>query len=278
LQDINPIVMAEENKGLQQQAQNQVSFQGAKMTDIKKTLGQYRETIMQVMPKKAMEVDRIIAIGAQMLASNAALAKCEVRSVIGALIQCAITGLNPTPQYGEVYFIPYGATLQMQMGYRGWVKLAHKSGIVESVDARAVYEGDEFSFDFGTNAHINHKPGPNYGDASKTTHAYAIVKLRGVSTVKFEVLNMTQINRLKAKGQSGQAWKTDFDQMAKAKAVKQVMKLIPMEDEWRDVYLQDEAFAPSVDDFRRDGSGQRDTADYLYPQEPAVETNAEVVK
>lgn len=270
--------MEKKNEGLQQQAQAQVvNFAGAKMSDIKKTLGAYRETIMQVMPKKAMEVDRIIAIGAQLLASNANLAKCDARSVIGALIQCAITGLNPTPQYGEVYFIPYGNTLQMQMGYRGWVKLSHKSGIVESVDARAVYEGDEFSYDFGTGAHISHKPGPNFGDASKTTHAYAIIRLKGVKAPKFEVLNKTQIERLKAKGQSGQAWKTDYDQMAKAKAVKQVLKLIPMEDEWRDVYLQDEAFAPQVDDFRRDGSGQRENADFLYPQEPPQDANAEVM-
>jgi recombination protein RecT len=271
--------MSEKNQ-IQAAAQGAVtSFQGAKMGSIQATFAQYRETIAQVMPKKAIEADRIITIASQMVASNPMIAKCDVKSIIGAVIQCAITGLNPTPQYGEVYFVPYGSSLQMQMGYKGWAKLAHKSGIITSIDSYAVYEGDAFSFGLGLKPFIDHVPGENYGDASKLTHAYAVIHLKG-GAVKFEVLNKRQIERLRGKspmqknGING-AWASDYDQMAKAKAVKQALKLVPMEDEWREVFFQDEAIAPSVDDFKRDGSG-RSTVDFSYPNE-VVDVAAEVV-
>mgnify|MGYP006280112547 CR=1 FL=1 len=227
------------------------------------------------MPKKAMEVERIIGIGAHLISSNANIKKCDPASVIGALIQCAMTGLNPSPQYGEVYFVPYGSALQMQMGYRGWAKLAHKSGIIESISAFAVYEGDDFSYALGLHPDIKHVAGDNFGDQTKVTHAYAVIELRGGGK-RFEVLNCRQIERIRTKspmqknGING-AWATDYDQMAKAKAVKQALKLVPMEDEWRDVYLQDEALAPTLDEFKRDGSGQREMDVFTYPEVQEVE-------
>lgn len=274
--------MSETKNQIQAAAQGAVtSFAGRKMSDVQATFKQYRETIAQVMPKKAIEADRIITIASQMVASNPQIAKCDVKSVIGAVIQCAITGLNPTPQYGEVYFVPYGSSLQMQMGYKGWAKLAHKSGIVESIDAYAVYEGDDFSFGLGLQPFIHHKPGNHYGEANKLTHAYAVIRLRGSEHPKFEVLNRMQIERLRSKspmqknGING-AWATDYDQMAKAKAIKQALKLVPMEDEWREVFMQDEAIAPSIDDFKRDGSG-RSSDGFDYPVD-VVDVPAEVVE
>jgi recombination protein RecT len=246
------------------------SFQGAKMSEIKASFDRYKEVISQVAPKKAIDVERVIGIAAHLVSSNEALKKCSPASVIGAIIQCAMTGMNPSPQYGEVYFVPYGQQLQMQMGYRGWAKLAHKSGIIQSISAFAVYEGDQFSYQLGLNPDIQHTAGENYGDPSKVTHAYAVIELRGGGK-RFEVLNRKQIERLRGKspmqknGING-AWATDYDQMAKAKAVKQALKLVPMEDEWREIHLMDEALAPSLDDFKRDGSG-REVGDFMYPNE-----------
>jgi len=72
--------MSEKNQ-IQAAAQGAVtSFAGRKMSDVQATFKQYRETIAQVMPKKAIEADRIITIASQMVASNP---DCQVRCQVG---------------------------------------------------------------------------------------------------------------------------------------------------------------------------------------------------
>jgi len=251
-----------------------------KMNDFVNLFGKYREQIAQIAPKKGLQADRIIGLCAQVFASAKpayqgakTIRDCSPQSIIAAVMQCAMLGLSPIPQRGECYFVPYGEDVQMQIGYQGWILLAHKSGAIVSIQTSCVYEGDDFTPTLGSGATINHKPSVNYGssDHNKVLWAYAIVKMRGGGE-QFALLPKAMIERLRMKspmqkkGMAG-GWSSDYDKMAMAKAIKQVLKLVPREDEWRSADFVDESIA-SIDRI------MTDSPEFEYPEN---EGSAEVV-
>ncbi|MDK4605731.1 recombinase RecT, partial [Kingella kingae] len=63
------------------------------------------------------------------------------------------------------------------IGYRGMIDLARRSGQIISLSARAVYENDEFSYEYGLHEDLKHKPYED-GDSGALTHVYAVAKLK----------------------------------------------------------------------------------------------------
>jgi recombination protein RecT len=246
-----------------------------RMADFTELFSKYQLQIEQIAPKKGTESNRIIALAAQVFAASPMLQECDLKSMIGAVMQTAMMGLNPTPQWGEVYFVPYGKQVQMQVGYQGWIKLATKSGILKSLRANCIYEGDPHTTELGSVAKIVHSMGPNYGDPTKVIAAYAIAELRSGGE-QFVILNKQMIERLRMKspmqkqGMKG-PWATDYDKMAQAKAIKQLLKMIPREDEWRSFDFVDESIA-SLDALTPDGP-----TTFEYPNEVDNEGSATLV-
>jgi len=80
---------------------------------------------------------------------NPDLLKCSPSSWVVALLDASFFGLEPNPQLGEAYLIPYKIkgvmTVQFMPGYKGLRRLAVESGAVASIRAYAVYEKDTFS-------------------------------------------------------------------------------------------------------------------------------------
>lgn len=250
-----------------------------KLEGVEKLLSAYQLKIEQVAPKKGLQASRIVAMSAAAIWMNPALLKCDPKSVLIAVMQLAMNGINPSKQFKEAYLIPYGKECQMQLGYLGIIKLAEKSAMIKAIWAEAVYEGDEFEEIKGTSPSIYHKSGPNSGDPKKVTHSYAVVEKMSGSK-QHVVLNKVRIERLRMKspmqksGING-AWATDYDEMAKAKALKQVLKTIPLEDEYRSAIFLDEAIASSAQFDSMDGR-----TDFVpdYPTEGSAEVVTEPAK
>ena len=202
----------------------------------------YHETIAQAAPKKALSADRVIAISSQYYAMHPELHNCDLGSMIGAVLVSSAMGLNVMLR--EVYFIPYSNKVQLQISYFGWIKLAAKSGVLKSIDARCVYSGDSFDPNFETRQ-PNHKMGPNFGDPSLVTHAYCVVTLTN-GDKQMEILTKNMIERLRQKSPMQKSgikgpWATDYDKMSIAKVIKQALRMVPMEDEWRSFTFADES-------------------------------------
>lgn len=117
-------------------------------------------------PKKAQ---RFIASISSAVGSNPALQECENNSIItGALLGEALN-LSPSPQLGQYYLVPYNKKLpdgtiikeaQFQLGYRGYLTLAMRSGQYKDIDVMEIKEGEfkgrnketgKFEFEFITN-------------------------------------------------------------------------------------------------------------------------------
>ena len=91
---------------------------------------------------------RFIASITSAVATNPALQECEPSSVVaGALVGEALE-LSPSSVLGEYYLVPFknskeGVTkAQMQIGYKGYLHLAIRSGQYKDIDVFEIHEGE----------------------------------------------------------------------------------------------------------------------------------------
>lgn len=80
--------------------------------------------------------------------SNAELANCEPMTVIQAALKAAVLDLPIEQNFGFAYLIPYKNTklgvteCQFQMGYKGYIQLALRTGLYKRINVIDVREGE----------------------------------------------------------------------------------------------------------------------------------------
>lgn len=74
--------------------------------------------------------------------SNYQLKNADANSVIASALVAASLDLPVNPSLGYMYIIPYGGTAQPQIGYKGYIQLAQRSGQYKHLNAIPVYEGE----------------------------------------------------------------------------------------------------------------------------------------
>lgn len=229
------------------------SFESAGLKEIKDALMRYREFVDRIDPRKNVTIEATFTQCAILFANDPKLKACTPASLIGFAIQCVVLGLDPTKQRREAWAVPFKRNwkdaegkwqsvteCQFQTGYGGEIKLAIRTGAISNIYAYCVYEGDTFQIVRGLNPDIIHVDGPNSGDQTKVTHAYCVAVFKD-GTKQFECLNKRQLERLRMKSpmqkadELGGMWLTDYDEAARAKAVKRLAKFLPSEGEWREV-------------------------------------------
>jgi recombination protein RecT len=229
-----------------------------------------KEQIALALPKH-LDPDRLLRIALTEIRRNPKLAECSQASLLGALFQCAQLGLEIGGSLGQSYLVPYGREVQFQLGYRGMIDLAMRSGQVASIEARAVYEGDEFHCQFGLHSDLSHTPDWNNADRTdpkRLTFAYAVAHLRDSDRPQFVVMSRAEIEGIRKRSKSGSSgpWVTDYEAMALAKVTKRLFKWLPISIEL--------ARAVAADDAADAGLKQETGIDHLLPQEapaPAAE-------
>lgn len=78
--------------------------------------------------------------------SDGNLQKCDPNKVVLEALKAATLKLPITKALGFAYIIPYGNTPQFQLGFRGLVQLAQRSGQYRYINADAVYEGESVTY------------------------------------------------------------------------------------------------------------------------------------
>lgn len=164
------------------------------------------------------------------------LASCTPKSFLGAMMQAAQLGLEPNTPLGEAYLIPFRnhGTLecQFQVGYKGMISLAHRSGLY--VQAHEVHENDDFEVEYGLDPKLLHKPVfKNRG----TVVAYYGVWKDKEGNFGFEVMSREDVEAHARKysqsyGKGFSPWKTNFDEMAKKTVIKKALKYAPLTTEF----------------------------------------------
>lgn len=217
-----------------------------------------------------------------LISSNPALAKCAPDSFLGAMMISAQTGCETGP-LGEFYIIPFENKRERRteavpvIGYRGLVKLAYQSGQVESVQAHAVRENDEFSYSFGLHPDLTHVPAKR--ERGEIIGAYAVITLKGGGYL-FDFMSVDEINEHRKKySKAGAAspWESGaYEQMACKTVLRRVLKLAPLSPEIMRHMSNDETIKASIAPDMSEIAGAyvvaEDTGEVIAeaPQEPAA--------
>ena len=171
-----------------------------------------------------LTVDRLKQVMLFCLRQTPSLADCEPGSVVASVAQVASLGLDLTPAVGHAYLVPYGSKCQLQIGYKGFIALATRSHDVSSITAHAVYDGDHFEFEYGTAAHLCHRP--TLANRGKLRAAWAEAVLPDGTRV-FRVIGMDDIDKAAGFGQtkrSDSPWKIHRDEMARKTAIRRLIR------------------------------------------------------
>ena len=82
------------------------------------------------------------------VSNNPALAECEHSTILSAALLGESLKLSPSVQLGQFYMVPYNdmkngrKTAQFQIGYKGYIQLAMRSGQYKDLDVIEVREGE----------------------------------------------------------------------------------------------------------------------------------------
>ncbi|HYL22456.1 MAG TPA: recombinase RecT [Gemmatimonadales bacterium] len=187
--------------------------------------------IQAVLPAH-MDAKKVVRAARLAIAQTPALEKCDPKTVLFSLMAAARLGLEINSPLGECWLIPYGTECTLQIGYRGYQGLARRGGDISHIEARVVYEGDEFDYQLGTDPKIVHKPKGENG-AESLTHAYAIAFPKGGGAPIFDVLTKEDIERARKSSRmaDGPAWKNHTGEMWRKTAVRRLAKYLPLSPE-----------------------------------------------
>lgn len=188
---------------------------------------QFKKQLALAVPKH-LNADRMARIAATEVRKNKALLNTEPTSFLGSVMQAAQLGLEPGSALGQAYLVPYGNQCQLIIGYKGMIDLARRSGQVLSLNAYAVREGDDFSFQLGLKPDIHHVPSLEADRINKPiTYVYAVATLKG-GGYQFEVMSRAEVEAVKAKAKSKNIWTNYFEEMAKKTVIRRLFKYLPV--------------------------------------------------
>lgn len=159
---------------------------------------------------------------------NEQLQKCDPRSILGAAGLAATVDLSLTPSLGQAYIVPFKGKAQFQIGVRGLVQLAHRTGKYTALHAGKVYEGELKGFDpFTGEPERGERTGDNViGYVAYMRLANGFEKWLYMTTAEIEAHaeKYSQSYRTdKNKGWSSSPWTTNFDAMAQKTVLKRLL-------------------------------------------------------
>jgi len=163
---------------------------------------------------KLIDPTRMLALVAHTVRKNPKILLCNTESVIGAMMASAALGLEPNTPQQQAFLIPYKTRKQVdgrwtdvyecqfQIGARGYVTLAYRSGYVESLQAEGVHEHDLFEHMQGTETFLRFAK--TLRDPGELIGAFCYTRFKGGGEVA-TVLPMAEIHRSRARSETYKA-------------------------------------------------------------------------
>ena len=103
--------------------------------------------------KDPADVKRFVSSLTSAVAINPALQECDPSTILSAALLGNSLGLSPSPQLGQYYMVPYDnrkrgcKEAQFQLGYKGYIQLALRSGYYKRLNVMAVKPGELKKYD-----------------------------------------------------------------------------------------------------------------------------------
>jgi recombination protein RecT len=217
---------------------------------IKKMQGEIEKALPSVLTP-----ERFTRIVLSALSTNPKLAETTPQSFLGAMMTAAQLGLEPNTPLGQAYLIPYRnkgiLECQFQLGYKGLIDLAYRSGQISVIQAHTVYANDEFEYELGLEPKLRHVPCKN-ADKGEPVWFYGMFKTKD-GGFGFEVMSVEDVRRFakkysKAYSSSYSPWTTNFEEMAKKTVLKRALKYAPLKTEFVRGLSADETIKTEISD------------------------------
>lgn len=239
---------------------NLIQKQGGQMSAAKaekKTMQAYIKAMEPAIKKALPSVitpERFTRMVLSALSSTPKLAECSPQSFLAAMMTAAQLGVEPNTALGQAYLLPYSNHGQMecqfQLGYKGLIDLAYRSGEVSVIQAHTVYENDVFEYELGMDPKLRHVPAK--ADRGEAVSYYAMFKTKD-GGYGFEVMSVDDVQRhaqrySKSYGSGSSPWRSNFDEMAKKTVLKRALKYAPLKSDFVRGVAQDETIKAELSD------------------------------
>ena len=223
--------MSKEN-AIQAAQTAQISKKPLTMQDyIKKMQGGIAKALPSVLTP-----ERFTRITLSALSTNAKLAQTTPKSFLGAMMTSAQLGMEPNTPLGQAYLIPYKnhgvLECQFQLGYKGLIDLAYRSGQVSTIQAQTVYANDEFEYELGLEPKLRHVPAKT--NRGEPIFFYAVFRTKD-GGYGYEVMSIDDVRahaKKYSKAYGNGPWQTNFEEMAKKTVLKKALKYAPLKTEF----------------------------------------------
>jgi len=179
--------------------------------------------------------------------NNSYLRNASPDSIYTSAMMAAALDLPINPNLGFAYIIPYGNQAQFQIGYKGLIQLALRSGQFKTISVTPVYEGQliennpltGFKFDF------NNKQ----SDKAIGYAAYFSLINGYEKTMYMSVSEVEAHGKKYSKTFNNGVWKNDFNAMAQKTCLKLLLsKYAPLSIEMQKAVVADQAVIKNVED------------------------------
>lgn len=241
--------MSKEN-AIQSARNNQIT--GQEQPTMQQYIKRMEKEIAKALPS-VLTPERFTRITLSALSTNPVLMNTTPKSFMGAMMTAAQLGLEPNTPLGQAYLIPYKnhgvLECQFQLGYKGMIDLAYRSGQIKTIQAQVVHENDVFEVEYGTEDKLTFKPKTN-GDRGAPVSVWAMFQTKD-GGYGFEVMGMEEIRahaRKYSKAFSNGPWQTNFEEMAKKTVLKKVLKYAPLASEFKRSLTADETIKSELSD------------------------------
>jgi len=183
-----------------------------------------------------------------MIANNPSLANCDKGSIVSAALQAINLNFPLSNQLGLCYVVPYnskdGRTLgQFQVGWKGFVQLAHRTGMLKKIIVSEIKENELKSWNPITQE-TELTPIIDFEKREKapTIGFYAkIVTVNGFEQeLYWPMPKMEKHAKKYSKSYSkgyGSVWNDDFDTMGKKTVLKKLLQTAPMMRDNQDIQV-----------------------------------------
>lgn len=183
---------------------------------------------------------RFISAIVSAVGNNPTLQECENSSIVSAALLGESLNLSPSPQLGQYYMVPFKdnktgtKVAQFQLGYKGYIQLAIRSGYYKRLNVLAIKEGELIRFDpLNEEIEVTLIADENEREKAKTIGYYAMFEYtNGFRKVMYWSKEKMQAHALKyskgyaadiEKGTKWTFWSKDFDGMAYKTMLRQLI-------------------------------------------------------
>ena len=241
--------MAQDNQVATQPQQTQVAQRQQSVGDLMRSPG-VAAKINDVLGNEKVAAGFISSV-ISIANGNKELRKADPMTVVGAAMVAATLQLPVVPTIGLAYIVPYKGQAQFQIGYKGLIELAERSGQFKNIIDEVVYEGQLVHKNKFTGEYVFDE------DARKSDKVIGYMArfdlINGFSKTIFWTIAEVQAhaNKFSQAYRNGYncPWKSDFDAMARKTVLKALFsKYAPKSIQMQNAIAFDQAAVKANDE------------------------------